>query len=327
MTTVSEMTPAAYKWHRDKESGQSSNIIGKMMRGAATDPKNDAKVVNAWLDSHHDDVVDAVSFTSSPVRAITNLLMGQPEFVDWEKDRIEDAVMYFNDLEQETTDEDMTMGTGSKSTGLTLEALIAEAVKKGIAKAITETKKPKTRKITRSQLAEGVRKALRMALKESGMPGGAMPAPGMGAGAPMSAPTQEGLSDGDVTKKGSSSFGQVPSPEELQAALDEQGGWSMDLKGADYFAFEYAMLVSGLGNPNMDTGQGMHAVLTALTNAPSPEELPQEMDDEEISNPNSQFNKLLNAWDARYGRTGEKIEDHAQSLASSILDVLGWEWV
>lgn len=50
MTTVSEMTPATYKWHRDKESGQSSNIVGKMMRGAATDPKNDGKVVNAWYE-------------------------------------------------------------------------------------------------------------------------------------------------------------------------------------------------------------------------------------------------------------------------------------
>lgn len=222
--------------------------------------------------------------------------------------------------------EDMTMGTGSKSTGLALEAMIAEAVKRGIAKAITETKKPKTRKITRSQLAEGVRKALRMALKESGMTGGAMPAPGMGAGAPMSAPTQEGLSDEDVTKKGSMSGGIVPSPEELQAALDENGGFHANLQGGDYLAFSYALEVAGVGNPNMDTGEGMHAVLTALSNAPPPDELPDTVDDEDINDPHSHLNKILDSWDARY-RGSEKIEDRAQGLASSILDHLGWEWV
>lgn len=326
MTTLSEITPAVYKWYRDQQSGKSSNIVGKTMRGAATDPKNDAKVVNAWLDSHHDDVVDVVSFTSSPVRAITNLLMRQPEFVDWDKDRVEDAVMYFNDLEKESTDEEMTMGTRS-TTGLTLEAMIAEAVKKGIASALTEGKKPKTRKITRSQLAEGVRKALRMALNEAGMIGGSMPAPGMGAGSTMPPTQEEGLSDGDVTKKGTSTYGQVPSPEELEAALEEIGGLDMDLQGADNIAFEYAMIVAGIGNPNMDSGEGMHSVLAALSNAPAPDELPDTVDDEDIEDPNSHLNKILDSWDIRYGRHGENIEDHARSIASNILDVLGWEWI
>jgi len=121
----------------------------------------------------------------------------------------------------------------------TFESFIAEAVKKGIESALAEGKGKSTdksdnfdhvgkkhlkdenskkeikkaKKITRSQLAEGVRKALRMALKET------------------SGYAQEGLSDGDVTKRGTSTYGNVPSPEELQAALNEQGGWDMDLKG------------------------------------------------------------------------------------------------
>lgn len=209
----------------------------------------------------------------------------------------------------------------------TLETMILEAVRKGISSAIEAKKPKKVKKITRSQLAEGVRKALRMALKENGMPGGAMPSPGMGTGSSMATPTQEGLSDGDVTKKGTSTYGQIPSPDELQAALDEQGGWSMDLQGQDYLAFSYALEVAGLGNPNMDSGDGMHEALTALTNAPSPQELPDSVADEDIEDPNSSLNKILTSWEARYGRHGQKIEDHAQSLASSILDVLGWEWI
>jgi hypothetical protein len=221
----------------------------------------------------------------------------------------------------------------------TFESFIAEAVKKGIESALVEGKGKSTdksdnfdrvgkkhlkdenskkeankeikkaKKITRSQLAEGVRKALRMALKEA------------------SGYAQEGLSDGDVTKRGTSTYGNVPSPEELQAALDEQGGWDMDLKGGDYLAFAYALEVAGVGNPDMNTGVGMHKVLTALSNAPSPEELPETVDDEEIENPHSYLNKTLNSWHVRYGRSEEKIEDRAQGLASSILDILGWEWV
>lgn len=360
---------------------------------------DDAKTVNAWLDAHHDQAVDAVSFASSPVAATVHLLMKQPEFVDWDKLRIEDAVtfdendhqmagMEGNLQEMHATDivgwigdgyalcpdhiteeeanaqgmqpvfvdnegwediicddhgdgphtlgdsagmsEEMTMGSSptTVSPGLTLENLISQAVKKGINSAITETRKPKARKITRSQLAEGVRKALRMALKESGMPGGVMPGTGMAAGAPVSAPTQEeDFSDGEGTKRGSMSGGIVPSPEELQAAIDENGGWDMNLQGENSLALTYALEVAGLGNPNTSTGQGMHAVLTALSTCPAPDDLPDSVDDEDISNPHSHLNKILDSWEVRYGRGGHRIEDAAQSLASSILDSLGWEWV
>jgi hypothetical protein len=205
------------------------------------------------------------------------------------------------------------------------ELMIQESVKK----ALVGAKKKPVKKISRSQLAEGVRKAMRMVLSESGMPGGAMPVPGMGAGMPTTPPANEALSDGDGTtkKRGVLTSGVVPSPEELQAALDDIGGWSWDIQGGDYLAYSYAMSIQELGHPDMDTGTGMHQVLTALANAPSPEELPHDMDDYVINDPHSEFNRALDSWENRYGMSGEKIEERAQSLASDIMDHLGWEWV
>jgi hypothetical protein len=166
-------------------------------------------------------------------------------------------------------------------------------------------------------------------VKEVGMPGGSMPTPGMAPGSPMSAPTSEASLDGVDSDHGSVTGGTVPSPEELQSALDELGGWDMDLKGADNLAFSYAMQVAGLESSgfDMNTGHGMHQVLMALANCPSPNELPDTVSDEEIDDPHSYLNKVLDSWENRYGRRGEKIEQHAESLASSILGVLGWEWV
>jgi hypothetical protein len=239
----------------------------------------------------------------------------------------------------------------------TLENLIAEAVKKGIKSALAEGKGKSTdksekhdrvgkkhqkgaadkkdakkeikdaKKITRSQLAEGVRKALRMALKEVGMPGSSMPAPGVGASSTMPPTQEEGLSDGDVTKRGKGTFGQIPSPEELQSALNDQGHFDMELQGADGLAFDYAVEVTQVGHPNIQTGEGLHKVLMALMQAPSPEEITSSMSDEELDDPHSQLNRIIHSWEVRYGRTGQKIEKHARSLASSILDSLGWEWV
>jgi hypothetical protein len=199
-----------------------------------------------------------------------------------------------------------------------LQNIVAEAVRKGVQSALKESA-PKVRKITRTQLAEGVRKALRMALNESnGMPGGAMPAPGAAAGAPASAPTTE-------ASRGSSTFGQVPPPEDLQAAIDDLGGWSMDLKGQDSLIFDYAMLIAGLSNPDMNTGEGMHQVLVALMDTPAEDELPDSIPDADITNPKSRLNQLLDAWGQRYFE--KSLPEAGQSLASSILEVLGFEWI
>lgn len=335
MNKLTEITPAAMRWMRDKKKGRSSNIIAKMSQSQA---ERDADAVSKWLSSNRYDS-DAVFLADDPVMATMSLLKKQREFADWDEERLKAAVMHD---EQQQGAEDMA-----------LESVISQAVKNGINSAMLEAKKkdPKSardnkkshdkvgslrakekdkdkakkdlkkgnlhekpvRKITRSELAEGVRKALRMALKENGMAGGTMPAPGMSSGPSMSAPTQEGLSG-----KGSS----VPSVEELQAALDKQGGWDMNLQGPDFLAFSYALEVAGLGNPDLNSGQGMHTALIALSNPPSPDQLPDSIDDEEIDNPHSHLNKTLNSWEVRYGNQGKKIQDHARKLASDIIATL-----
>jgi hypothetical protein len=84
-------------------------------------------------------------------------------------------------------------------------------------------------------------------------------------------------------------------------------------------------MVADVGYPNMNTGEGMHKALTALANCPEPDALSDTVDQEELDDPHSRLNRLLDAWDARYNN--ESIVQAAESLASGILDVLGWEWV
>jgi hypothetical protein len=282
--------------------------------GEMDDMRSDAQIVQAWQDAHHDEVVDVVQFSSSPVKAIVDLLASQPEFRDWDYDRLEDAV-----IDQEGQESEL-METMKK---ITLEALVAKAVKNGVKSALNEASKPKTVKITRTQLAEGVRKALRQALKEnapmagagsSPNAGGAMPPPGAGAGQQMSAPAMEGVSDGEGTKRGSSSFGQIPPAEELQAALDEVGGWDMTLRGSDSEAFDAAMEAAGLSYHKaysmMQTGEGMHKVLTALMSFAD----------------NTANGEYADQGEPQDFESSELVQS-AESLASSILDVLGWEWI
>lgn len=98
-------------------------------------------------------------------------------------------------------------------------------------------------------------------------------------------------------KESSSTFGVVPSPEVLQQMLDEKGGWSMELKGQDARSFKKAMGVElqmtvDEAERLMHSGEGLHKVLEALVN---------------------------------FG--GEWHDENAESLASSILSVLGHTWV
>lgn len=252
----------------------------------------DIKSMVGWLEipKNHNDAVDAVSFAPDMKKddAFVDFIAGATEFQGWERDQIQAAIDRANDLNLMETKK---MKTKKPNTSLT--ALIAEAVHKGLASAVKEKSAPKTVKITSTQLAEGVRKAVKLALKEGmGMPGGAMPAPGKGAGAGMAGSTQEGVSSGEGQKRGTSTAGTIPSPEDLQQALDDQGGWSMTLRGSDSTAFESAVNAADMDYNEaysmMNTGEGMHKVLTALMDSGDPE---------------------------------------AESLASSILDVLGWEWV
>lgn len=244
----------------------------------------DIRAMVNWLDMprNHDAAVNAIAVVpdSKRDRAFVDFLASSPAFQGWEYNQIAQAVDQANEM-------DLMEKKMKKSE---LKKLVSEAVKGGIQKAIQEKKTPKA-KISKSTLAEAVRKVVRSSLKEMNMPGGAMPPAGKPAGTAMTAPTQEGVSDGGM-KRGTSTFGQLPSPEELQAALDEQGGWSMTLRGSDARSFEAAMAKAGMdagqAEQMMDTGEGMHKVISALMDSG---------------------------------------DDNAEHLASSIMDVLGWEWV
>lgn len=115
----------------------------------------------------------------------------------------------------------------------------------------------------------------------------------------------------------STSWGEIPSPDELYELMDGDA-FDMMLQGSDSIAFDYAMDVSE--NPlagSLEAGDGMHATLQALVNVPSPDELTDEQYED--------VERTLDRWYDRYG--DEDIVEHAQSVASSIMDVLGVEWI
>jgi len=296
----------------------------------------DIKSMVGWLEipKNHNAAADAIAYASDAHKdnAFVDFIAMAPEFQGWDRHEIQAALDQANDMELMETEMEPMME--NKRTKKSLNQLVVEAVRKGLAKAV-KAKSPKATKISPVQLAEGIRKAVKKVLAENTMAspgragsgrmaGGAMPPPGKGAVAGTAAPTQEGVSDGDKVR-GRSSFGQIPSPEELQQAIDDLGGWDMDLKGADSLAFDFALMVADVGYPNMDTGEGMHKVLTALANCPEPDALSDTVDQEELDDPHSRLNRLLDAWNARYGK--ESIAQTAESLASGIMDVLGWEWI
>lgn len=107
-------------------------------------------------------------------------------------------------------------------------------------------------------------------------------------------------------------FGTIPSATELQEALDREGGWSMTLRGSDERVFDAAMRQARIKDAisQMQTGSGMRRVLSALM---------------------SYANRKANAEYRRAGKPSnfESSQDvqTAESLASSIVGILGWEWI
>lgn len=94
---------------------------------------------------------------------------------------------------------------------------------------------------------------------------------------------------------------QMPSDDLLELALAD--GWHMNLKGLDAQAFQWALEKAGMdvgrAEAHMGTVDGMKRVIQALINCDDDHQSPQE----------------------------EKLCRQAESLASSIMDQLGFEWI
>jgi hypothetical protein len=115
------------------------------------------------------------------------------------------------------------------------------------------------------------------------------------------------------------SFGVMPADEAITFALGDRP-FTMDLKGEDELAFEYATTVAGVSG-EVDTAESFIETVKALADAPVPSEL-------DAAEPS--VTKVLARWEDRYGDPSDDdsgIASAAQSLASAMLDTLGFEWV
>jgi len=286
----------------------------------------DLEALVNWLDlpKNHSAAVDAISFAPDAKKddAFVDFISSAPEFQGWDRHMIAQAVDQANERDlMETGTTPAPMGAEGQSVmekkTPKLAGLIAEAVRKGLTSALEERKKAKVTKISKTKLAEGVRKAVRMALKESGMPGGAMPAPGVGPVAGTAAPTQEAAS---------MTHGNMPSDEELQAAWDQKGGFDMNLQGEDSMVLDLAEKLAGMPAGDWTTLEGFKETIKMLMSTKDPGEL-YDADPEEYS----YLEPLLQKYDARYGRSdeylGESIPMKAEQLASQMMGALGFEWI
>lgn len=114
-------------------------------------------------------------------------------------------------------------------------------------------------------------------------------------------------------------FGVMPADEAIAFAIGDQP-FTMDLKGEDELAFEYAMAAAGASG-EVDTPESFAQTVRALAEAPLPSEV--DGDDRRIT-------KVLARWEERNGDPSDEdsgIANAAQSLASAMLDTLGFEWV
>lgn len=162
----------------------------------------DIKSMVGWLEipKNHNAAADAIAYASDAHKdsAFVDFIAMAPEFQGWDRHEIQAALDQANDMELMETE--MKPITENKRTKKSLSQLVAEAVRKGLAKAV-KAKSPKATKISPVQLAEGIRKAVKKVLVENTMAspgragsgrmaGGAMPPPGKGAVAGTAVPTQ-----------------------------------------------------------------------------------------------------------------------------------------
>ena len=114
-------------------------------------------------------------------------------------------------------------------------------------------------------------------------------------------------------------FGVMPADEAIAFALGD-GPFAMDLKGEDELAFEYATAVAEIPG-DVDSPEAFTQTVKALAGAPPPSEL---------KTSNRRITQVLGRWEDRYGDASDEesgIANAAESLASAMLDTLGFEWV
>lgn len=347
----------------------------------------DIKSLVNWLDDpkNHHGAVDAISFAPEQRKqdAFIDFIATSPEFQGWDRGMVAQAVDKANEMDLMETKSFM------------FEARLRSAASKGIKEALKEVSSPSKKKlvkktISRSQLAEGVKKALRLALKENsfglmdadvvgwhsdedynicrkciddktarrkgmtpiskdqegwemiqcdichdhlgktivpglpeergrGMAGTQMPKIASAAG--------DDVPGIDETRHGSMSGGKMPSDEDFQASWDEAGGFDMKPQGEMSIVMDIAAKLSPEGHlGDWTTPEGFKQVVQMLYNVPDPSDV-FESDPESYSH----IEPALRAYDERYGQKdewlGQSIPDKAYSIASEMLDALGWEWV
>jgi hypothetical protein len=114
-------------------------------------------------------------------------------------------------------------------------------------------------------------------------------------------------------------FGVMPPDEAIAFALGD-GPFTMDLKGEDELAFEYATAVAEIPG-DVDSPEAFTQTVKALAEAPLPSEL---------GSGDRRVSQVLARWEKRFGDPSDEengIANAAESLAAAMLETLGFEWV
>lgn len=119
-----------------------------------------------------------------------------------------------------------------------------------------------------------------------------------------------------VNKMRTEDWGTIPSAGELEYLMGDED-FDMDLQGADSLAFDYAVEFGPGSAGSTSSPEGLRSTLVALVDTPDPSDL----SDEEYED----VEYILDEWYKKY--PDESIQAAAWSLASSIMEVLGVEWI
>lgn len=112
--------------------------------------------------------------------------------------------------------------------------------------------------------------------------------------------------------------GVMPSEDALTFALGDSE-FSMELKGQDALAFNYATIVADVSGDTYSPA-AFATTVQALANAPSPTDLESQ---------SGQVGRILAEWEEHYGDPSDEddgIANAAMNLASSMMENLGFDW-